>query len=430
MCKDKKGGLNLKTDTGVRLPSYRAAVAYMEENTAYTKEDIEKMYMYPDGKNHTTPPPSDEDWITNEFLPEGWLCKDRKEGANICIKTNTGVRFSSYRASVEYMEENNEYAQENIERFHLYPDGKNHSPRPHSSEEWKTNEYLPEGWTCKRTEGSLKINFKTNTGFRLSSYRSAAIYIEENSEYTQEDVDKIFKYPDGKSHERQLPSDEDWITNEYLPEGWMCKERKEGPNICVKTKNGVKINSYRGAVEHVEENSKYTKEDLEKLYLYPDGKNHAQNFPFGEDWKTSEYLPAGWTCRDRKSGLHLRTDTGVKLSSYRTAAVYMEENREYTKEDIEKVYLYPDGVQHARPNTSDEYWKTSEYLPEGWKYKESGTHHLNLLTEDGTRLSSYIAATRYMQYRGGYTSTSLHQLYTFPDGKNHFVGKKMPSLEG
>jgi len=55
----------------------------------------------------------------------------------------------------------------------------------------------------------------------------------------------------------------------------------------------------------------------------------------------------------------------------------------------------------------DEDWKINDYLPPGWKYKESGTHHPNLLAEDGTRLGSYIAATRYMQYVGGYTSTRV-----------------------
>jgi len=420
-CKDKKEGcsyLNILSKTGVRLHSYRAAAEYMEENSEFTKENIEQLYLYPDGKNHS------QDWKTNEYLPEGWLCKERKEGTSIYIKDNNGMKFTSHKAAAESMEGISEFTKEDVERFYLYPDGKNHSPH---TQKLNTNEYLPEGWTCKdRKEGKLYI--QTETGMKLSSYKSAVDYMEESSEFTKEDVEKLYLYPDGKNHSPNQPLpkavDEVWITNEYLPEGWTCKEGSA--KTCIKTNTGVRLRSYKAAVEFMEENSEYTKEDVGKIYFFPDGKNHAQSLD--EDWKTNEYLPAGWMCKDIKSGLNLKTDTGMRLWSYRTAAVYMETDAKFSQADIERLYLYPDGRSHAQAGSGE--WKTSEYLPEGWKYKESGTHHLNLLTEDGTRLSSYIAATRYMQYRGGYTSTSLHQLYTFPDGKNHFVGKKMPSLEG
>jgi len=333
--------------------------------------------------------------------------------------------MGSYRSAAIYIEENSEYTQQDVDKIYNYPDGKDHK----HDEEWITNEYLPAGWMCKDRKHGLYL--KTDTGVRLSSYRAAAVYMEENTEYTKEDVESMYMYPDGKNHSTQ-PSEEDWTTNEYLPEGWMCKERKEGTHICVKTDNGVRFRSYRGAVEYMEENSEYTKEDVEKMYMYPDGKNHAAQTPSDEDWITNEFLPEGWMCKERKEGTNIcvKTNNSVIFRSYRLSIEYMEENIEYRNEDIARFHLYPDGKNHSIPTHSNAEWKTSEYLPPGWKYKETGTHHLNLLTEDGTRLSSYIAATRYMQYRGGYTSTSLHQLYTFPDGKNHFVGKKMPSLEG
>merc|ERR1712204_121786 len=117
---------------------------------------------------------------------------------------------------------------EDVERFYLYPDGKNHSPH---TQKLNTNEYLPEGWTCKdRKEGKLYI--QTETGMKLSSYKSAVDYMEESSEFTKEDVEKLYLYPDGKNHSQ------DWKTNEYLPEGWLCKERKDGTSIYIKDNNG------------------------------------------------------------------------------------------------------------------------------------------------------------------------------------------------
>merc|ERR1712129_231894 len=358
------------------------------------------------------------------------MCKEKKEGSNICVKSKNGKRFNSYRTTIEYMKENSEFTNEDLDRVCLYPNGKNHICKM-NEEDWITNEYLPEGWTYMvKKEGSSNIKIQTETGFRLRSYKAAAEYMEKNSEYSKDDMEKLYFFPDGNDHALNLPLGEAWKTNEYLPTGWMCKDRKSGLNL--KTDTGLRFWSYRAAAVYMEETMEFTKEDIEKMYMYPDGKNHAAQTPSDEDWITNEFLPEGWMCKERKEGTNIcvKTNNSVIFRSYRLSIEYMEENIEYRNEDIARFHLYPDGKNHSIPTHSNAEWKTSEYLPPGWKYKETGTHQLNLLTEDGTRLSSYIAATRYMQYRGGYTSTSLHQLYTFPDGKNHFVGKKMPSLEG
>merc|ERR1712129_423825 len=193
------------------------------------------------------------DWITNEYLPEGWTYMVKKEGSsNIKIQTETGFRLRSYKAAAEYMEKNSEYSKDDMEKLYFFPDGNDHALNLPLGEAWRTNEYLPTGWMCKDRKSGL--NLKTDTGLRFWSYRAAAVYMEETMEFTKEDIEKMYMYPDGKNHAAQTPSDEDWITNEFLPEGWMCKERKEGTNICVKTNNSVIFRSYRLSIEYMEEN--------------------------------------------------------------------------------------------------------------------------------------------------------------------------------
>ena len=94
----------------------------MEENPKYTEEDIEKMYCYPDGKNHRQ---QTIQWKTNEYLPEGWMCSSSITlNANICVKADDNTKLTSYKAAVAYMEADPKYTKEDVTRMYCYPDGK------------------------------------------------------------------------------------------------------------------------------------------------------------------------------------------------------------------------------------------------------------------------------------------------------------------
>jgi hypothetical protein len=152
-----------------------------------------------------------------------------------------------------------------------------------------------------------------------------------------------------------------------------------------------------------------------------------------EGERVDEYLPDGWLLKTeiikingiaRENAIHFVTESGTKLKSRKAAAIYMEANaNKYSKEDIKKVYLTPDGKNHRIHTASENEWKANEYLPEGWKGKET-KHGVGLMTQDGTRFTSYLVATEYMQFVGDYSQQQIDRIYLYPDGSADNLHKR------
>ena len=191
---------------------------------------------------------------------------------------------------------------------------------------------------------------KADDNTRLQSYKAAAAFMEADSKYTKEDIEKMYLYPDGKNHNAQVI----WKTSQYLPEGWMCSDSNtKSGNINVKADDNTKLQSYRAAVAFMEADPKYTEDDMEKMYCYPDGKNHRQhskraNFLGAqkEEMQKSKYLPKGWLFKDKKKGLDILTPDGTKLDSYISVKRYMLFKQTFTKKEMDMIYLFPDGKNH------------------------------------------------------------------------------------
>merc|ERR1719509_230284 len=221
--------------------------------------------------------------------------------------------------------------------------------------EHKTSEYLPEGWLCKDTpENSIQINVVSTDGLRFYSYKKAAEHMKA-LEYSEEDINKFFLYPDGKDlkqywkdrilkGENDGGSEAEWEENEYLPAGWKCKTVSQG--ILVMSGEGDRFPSYIKAVEFMKSSEAYSEEDIERFYCYPDGKPHNLK-EHRVDWEASEYLPAYWKCRESKHNtIDVMARGGEKFTSYKKAVEFMKASESYTNEDIKKFYCYPDGKTH------------------------------------------------------------------------------------
>ena len=129
-----------------------------------------------------------EDWKTNEYLPERWMCKNKQDGSSdLKLRASDGKRLHSYVAASSYMELSGKYSQELLNRFFFYPDGKNHK-QMQSSAKWMTNKYLPEGWKCKpKSENCTILNLLRRDGTRLTCYMSVAEYMELDGGYSKEE---------------------------------------------------------------------------------------------------------------------------------------------------------------------------------------------------------------------------------------------------
>ena len=60
----------------------------------------------------------------------------------------------------------------------------------------------------------------------------------------------------------------------------------------------------------------------------------------------SKYLPEGWTFRIKKKGWIIMTSDKTRLESYIAVQRYMFSKGGFTKNEMKKVYMFPDGLNH------------------------------------------------------------------------------------
>ena len=146
----------------------------------------------------------------------------------------------------------------------------------------------------------------------------------------------------------------------------------------LRSEDGNMFTTYRSATAFMKSNEKYSKEDLKRLSLYPHGiekkfikqkkKTNKVKLKYeGKSilkWKTNPYLPKDWTCKNMKNKfvIRIKTEEGVKMSSLKAVRAFLKSNEKYSKEDFDRLNLYPSG--QPRKNTGN--WKTNKYLPDGW----------------------------------------------------------------
>lgn len=96
--------------------------------------------------------------------------------------------------------------------------------------------------------------------------------MEADSMYTGEDVEKLYQYPDGKKN--KLQSKEDMQESQYLPKGWLFRERKKGKGLDILTSDGTRLESYIAVNRYMLFKQSFSRKEMEMIYLFPDGKNH------------------------------------------------------------------------------------------------------------------------------------------------------------
>ena len=168
--------------------------------------------------------------------------------------------------------------------------------------------------------------------------------------FTEKDVDLLYLYPDGISHRPGAQN-----KRKPIPAGWMMNHKNV---VSAENKTKQKLDE---ANKHIGELSnkkaKYqpnfsidTQLDNTNGVYKKDDVNDKEAPNQIEGWRSNVYLPEGWLCKKNYEGKNIRIMSlnGTKLSSYREAAVYMHVNTLYSTTDIERLYLYPDGVKRGK----------------------------------------------------------------------------------
>ena len=212
-------------------------------------------------------------WSTNPYLPQGWLCHKTQDN-NIRLYTSEGVRLRSYKTAAEYMMQNANYNQHDINRLYLYPEGKENS-------------------VAKQNLAQISAEL----GLKLKSIQSSQSFDPTCHGKVGSEEARQEEQQGWTPQQQNLPGSremEDWKENEFLPPGWRCRPNKHG-NISLLTVDNVKIKSYKGAVDFMLEHDDYSQEDIDRVQMYPDGLRRALHGQAASvEWSTSVYLPPGW----------------------------------------------------------------------------------------------------------------------------------------
>ena len=214
-------------------------------------------------------------WQEDQLLPRGWTYKVKKSEHRYC--TREGDLISGHKNVLTKLR-NSEV--EAIGDFILFTK-KQGGEVTRDLSKFKPSPYLPKGWLCSEFTNGNHINIVSLEGQRYQSYKMAAAFMKADIKYTSFDIEKLFLYPDGRKHLQSSSKSIGWVKSEYLPPGWRCKPGIKGHSIMLKNPAGKRVDSYSKAFKMMAGDGSYTKEDVEKLSQYPDGRSH-KTFPVAE----------------------------------------------------------------------------------------------------------------------------------------------------
>jgi hypothetical protein len=114
------------TEDGKYLQTIKEAQEHLQsgkynDDVAIKKSD--KTVFETDQQYHVAQK-SDHEWLENNYLPEGWLHKKPKSNfIYIWVRSREGLLFKSFKQVDNFFNSNEDYSDEDVERFTLFPDG-------------------------------------------------------------------------------------------------------------------------------------------------------------------------------------------------------------------------------------------------------------------------------------------------------------------
>ena len=252
------------------------------------------------------------------------------------------------------------------------------------------------GWKCEpckkvfSSKQKLDVHLKSACHAKVGNMQGEAKRKSENGESDEfEDEEKEEEFEDGEKEEGEV---RDWLYNQ---EGFVCpfcetrfeSEKVFGEHINSQHKGGFGDKNIAGE-ELDEDDTQEDEEDKEeevkkevkkarkrikitdiadqlmekkakevvKFRCLKCGKafgfksNLRKHNRMGRNacLPKSKYLPEGWTFRIKKRGWIIMTSDKTRLESYIAVQRYMFYKGGFTKNEMKKVYMFPDGLNHQR----------------------------------------------------------------------------------
>ena len=244
------------------------------------------------------------------------------------------------------------------------------------------------GWRCEpckkvfSSKQKLDVHLKSACHAKVGNMQGEAKRKSENGESDEfEDEEKEEEFEDGEKEEGEV---RDWLYNQ---EGFVCpfcetrfeSEKVFGEHINSQHKGGFGDKNIAG--EELDEDDEYDENAMD-IGEYDELNTQEDEEDKEEEVKKevkkarkrikitdiadqlmekkaclpkskylpllakSKYLPEGWTFRIKKRGWIIMTSDKTRLESYIAVQRYMFYKGGFTKNEMKKVYMFPDGLNH------------------------------------------------------------------------------------
>ena len=377
-------GSKMISREGRLLEGGQAAREYMSLNPAYNEADLLRLNQMLESNSMQRRLETADDWLDNKVLPAGWRMRIHQSGKKFFLSPD-GRQFGSRKLAYQHMIRNNYPTEEvNFMRESMKEDG------------WSTTEHLPTDWLFRQTKyhdrstGHMVI--LSSEGDKMESYLAAIKFMEKTDKYTEEDILKVSNLVKEVGMERRKNTAYEKPVGTKLPEGW--KTRSIGSKLYFVSPNGEQLANMKKAYQFLlrEEVDSEAVEVMRQAML-------------ADGWQVREELPNGWLFRQRRSDTSCDTNMiasdGEQLKSFIAAIKYMEDNEDYTEEDIGRVNRLIEAVTKDWRRTSIATTSASSNysLPLGWRSRPCG-RHLFVVSPEGEQFNNRRKALVEMVRRG------------------------------
>ena len=394
---DTGNSLEIIDETGHFLKGREASLKHLEQKGNLDSilamkqflRNTHSVYKNKNGKN------VDDNWSSGDkSVPEGWLVKTIKKGANQ-IQTHVlspdRIFFSARRNALKYMIEKR-FPESDISKMRegLKVDG------------WFPNGNLPINWLHKSLlkKESNSLSFLDSDGNYFRSREDAFKFLKQNGD-PNNDIQSLKRFFQCKQSVYGKEPDDSWIKGDSsVPEGWMIKTIKKGANQTqtqVLSPDRIFFAARRLALKHMIE-KKMEETEIEKMRrgLETDG------------WKTHQSLPDKWLYKYRcgKRSLSLidseadyfkNKESAIRSLKLKGDSKMLLKIANFDATATKSVPESPQASKYAK-HRIDERWVGLDIEElSGWKYKPGQQKYLS---PSGDYLNGRLHVLKFMMNTG------------------------------
>ena len=393
------GGKNKPTSLlstyGMHFLSRRAALQYIIRDESAEKTSILEMRTMI----------SVDGWRPSHNLPEGWLqCnKNSARQAQTVILTREGNLFNSYKDVLDFMKSLPYYTEAEQKNLRIVMEKNKCEDRISTlgKSSWISSLTVPKKWKVKKRKNKIHYLLSPD-GKQLEGRRKALHYMVLNN-FPLEEVEEM----------RSLLKHDGWEEDDHLPQGWRVWRKSRHTRhrleweIRYLTEKGERLTSQEKVLQHINDNSKYSQEDLDKvLKLFEEKINNTKRnrkpmIGKGVKWEHDTKLPEGWQSRSKMKSKRpeFRSPDGQTFPSYSGAYLYM----------LSKG-CPPDQVEIMRELVKLEGYEEDGSLPAGWMMRFFSPTSMSILSSEGQEFTSFKSAVAYLENEEGYDEENLEDL--------------------